>query len=83
MAKHGNQVVQVPAIEESNAVDTTGEGNQFTSGFLYGLVPLEELGVYKVGACSSGSVTRVLGGEVWPENWQWMYKQMHAVSKWQ
>ena len=73
------QVVQVPAIGESNAVDTTGAGDLFASGFLYGLVkglPLEEC--CKVGACSGGSVTRALGGEVRPENWQWMYKQMHA-----
>ena len=54
-------------------------GDLFASGFLYGLVkvlPLEEC--CKVGACSGGSVTRALGGEVRPENWQWMYKQMHA-----
>ncbi|KXG32133.1 hypothetical protein SORBI_3003G105000 [Sorghum bicolor] len=79
MAKHGKQVVQVPAIGESNAVDTTGAGDLFASGFLYGLVkglPLEEC--CKVGACSGGSVTRALGGEVRPENWQWMYKQMNA-----
>jgi sugar/nucleoside kinase (ribokinase family) len=73
------QVVQVPAIGESNAVDATGAGDLFASGFLYGLVkglPLEEC--CKVGACSGGSVIRALGGEVRPENWQWMYKQMHA-----
>ncbi|CAD6239225.1 unnamed protein product [Miscanthus lutarioriparius] len=77
--RSAKQVVQVPAIGESNAVDTTGAGDLFASGFLYGLVmglPLEEC--CKVGACSGGSVTRALGGEVRPENWQWMYKQMHA-----
>ena len=73
------QVVHVPAIGESNAVDATGAGDLFASGFLYGLVkglPLEEC--CKVGVCSGGSVVRALGGEVRPENWQWMYKQMHA-----
>ncbi|KAG1366284.1 hypothetical protein COCNU_13G000740 [Cocos nucifera] len=47
--------------------------------FLYGLVkglPLEDC--CKVGSCSGGSVIRSLGGEVRPENWQWMYKQMQA-----
>ena len=69
----------MPAIGESNAVDATGAGDLFASGFLYGLVkglPLEEC--CKVGVCSGGSVVRALGGEVRPENWQWMYKQMHA-----
>uniref|UniRef100_A0A0E0MQC5 Carbohydrate kinase PfkB domain-containing protein n=1 Tax=Oryza rufipogon TaxID=4529 RepID=A0A0E0MQC5_ORYRU len=79
IAKHGKQVVQVAATGESNAVDATGAGDLFASGFLYGLVKglaLEEC--CKVGACSGGSVVRALGGEVRPENWQWMYKQMNA-----
>ncbi|XP_009365534.1 uncharacterized sugar kinase slr0537 isoform X1 [Pyrus x bretschneideri] len=77
MAKHGKEIVRVPAIGEANAVDATGAGDLFASGFLYGLVKglsLEEC--CKVGSCSGGSVIRSLGGEVTPENWQWMYKQM-------
>lgn len=71
------QVVRVPAIGESKATDATGAGDLFASGFLYGLVKglsLEEC--CKVGSCSGGSVIRSLGGEVTPENWQWMRKQM-------
>lgn len=71
------QIVRVPAIGESKAIDATGAGDLFASGFLYGLVKgfsLEEC--CKVGSCSGGSVIRSLGGEVTPENWQWMYKQM-------
>ncbi|KAJ4842087.1 hypothetical protein Tsubulata_009440 [Turnera subulata] len=78
IAKHGKEVVRVPAIE-ANATDATGAGDLFASGFLYGLVKglsLEEC--CKVGACSGGSVTRALGGEVTTENWQWMYKQMQS-----
>ncbi|XP_017645943.1 uncharacterized protein LOC108486406 [Gossypium arboreum] len=77
IAKHGEEIVQVPAIGEAKAVDATGAGDLFASGFLYGLVKglsLEEC--CKVGSCSGGSVIRSLGGEVTPENWQWMYKQM-------
>ncbi|GAB2225127.1 hypothetical protein Droror1_Dr00005915 [Drosera rotundifolia] len=77
MAKHGNEVVRVPAIGESKAVDATGAGDLFASGFLYGLV--KELSLEdccRVGSCSGGCVIRSLGGEVTPENWQWMYKQM-------
>ncbi|OMO75171.1 Carbohydrate kinase PfkB [Corchorus olitorius] len=77
IAKHGKEIVRVPAVGEINAVDATGAGDLFAGGFLYGLVKglsLEEC--CKVGSCSGGSVIRSLGGEVTPENWQWMYKQM-------
>ncbi|XP_042018425.1 uncharacterized sugar kinase slr0537-like isoform X2 [Salvia splendens] len=77
IAKQGNEVVRIPASGESKAVDATGAGDLFASGFLYGLVKgwtLEEC--CKTGACSGGSVIRSLGGEVSRENWQWMYKQM-------
>ncbi|KAJ0086284.1 hypothetical protein Patl1_09170 [Pistacia atlantica] len=77
IAKHGKEVVRVPAIGEAKATDATGAGDLFASGFLYGLVKglsLEEC--CKVGSCSGGSVIRSLGGEVTPENWQWMRKQM-------
>ncbi|CAI0436117.1 unnamed protein product [Linum tenue] len=79
LAKHGKEVVRVPAIGESKAVDATGAGDLFASGFLYGLtkgLSLEEC--CRFGSCSGGSVIRSLGGEVTPENWQWAYKQMQA-----
>ncbi|KAJ6793515.1 Uncharacterized protein M6B38_236630 [Iris pallida] len=79
IAKHGKEVVRVPAIGEAHAVDATGAGDLFASGFLYGLVkglPLEDC--CKVGSCSGGSVIRSLGGEVMPENWKWMYKQLES-----
>ncbi|XP_058092040.1 uncharacterized protein LOC131237948 [Magnolia sinica] len=77
IAKHRKEIVRVPAIGEAQATDATGAGDLFASGFLYGLVKglsLEDC--CKVGSCSGGSVIRSLGGEVRPENWQWMYKQM-------
>ncbi|KAG6626858.1 fructoselysine 6-kinase-like [Carya illinoinensis] len=77
IAKHGKEIVRVPAIGETKAIDATGAGDLFASGFLCGLVKglsLEEC--CKVGTCSGGSVIRSLGGEVAPETWQWMYKQM-------
>ncbi|XP_052201851.1 uncharacterized protein LOC127807789 isoform X1 [Diospyros lotus] len=79
IAKCGKESVRVPAIGESKAIDATGAGDLFASGFLYGLVrglSLEEC--CRVGSCSGGSVIRALGGEVTPENWQWMHKQLQA-----
>lgn len=84
------QIVCVPAIGEAKAIDATGAGDLFASGFLYGVIKglsLEEC--CKVGTCSGGSVIRSLGGEVTLENWQWMYKHMQIkglltpdTSKW-
>lgn len=77
IAKHGKEIVRVPAIGESKAVDATGAGDLFAGGFLYGLVKgLSLEACCKVGSCSGGSVIRSLGGEVTPENLHWMHKQM-------
>ncbi|XP_077244328.1 pfkB-like carbohydrate kinase family protein [Tasmannia lanceolata] len=77
IAKHGKQIARVPAISEADPTDATGAGDLFASGFLYGLVKgLSLENCCQVGSCSGGSVIRSLGGEVKPENWLWMYKQM-------
>ncbi|KAF5929964.1 hypothetical protein HYC85_000017 [Camellia sinensis] len=38
IAKHGKEIVRVPAIGEAKAIDATGAEDLFASGFLYGLV---------------------------------------------
>ncbi|CAO2830483.1 unnamed protein product [Amaranthus hypochondriacus] len=77
IAKHGKETVKLSAIGEAQPCDATGAGDLFASGFIYGLInglSLEDC--CKVGSCSGGSVIRSLGGDVTPENRQWMYKQM-------
>ncbi|KAK1363555.1 PfkB domain-containing protein [Heracleum sosnowskyi] len=77
MAKHGKEVVRVPALGETQVSDATGAGDLFASGFLYGLLKgLSLQDCCKVGSCSGGSVIRSLGGDVSQENKHWMYKQM-------
>lgn len=81
IAKHGKETVKLSATGESQPCDATGAGDLFASGFLYGLIndlSLEDC--CKVGSCSGGSVIRSLGGEVTPENRQWMYKQMQIKN---
>ncbi|XP_010679760.2 uncharacterized protein LOC104895055 isoform X2 [Beta vulgaris subsp. vulgaris] len=77
IAKNGKETVKLSAIGEAQPCDATGAGDLFASGFIYGLIKglsLEDC--CKVGTCSGGSVIRSLGGDVTPENRQWMYKQM-------
>ncbi|KAK7303952.1 hypothetical protein RJT34_14894 [Clitoria ternatea] len=79
---NGGHVTKVSAEDattgvNSKAIDATGAGDLFESGFLYGVMKglsLEEC--FKVGACSGGSVIRSLGGEVTLDNRHWMHKQM-------
>ncbi|KAI3992221.1 hypothetical protein MKX01_021629 [Papaver californicum] len=77
LAKHGKEVVRVPAMGKGPLTDATGAGDLFAGGFLYGMVKglsLEDC--CRVGSCSGGAVIRSLGGEVRPKSWQWMYKEM-------
>lgn len=77
IAKHRKETVKLSATGDARACDATGAGDLFASGFIYGLVKglsLEDC--CKMGSCSGGSVIRSLGGDVTPENRQWMYKQM-------
>ncbi|KAK6935547.1 LOW QUALITY PROTEIN: Carbohydrate kinase PfkB, partial [Dillenia turbinata] len=38
IARHGKEIVRVPAIGEAKAIDATGAGDLFASGFIYGLI---------------------------------------------
>eukprot|EP00252_Welwitschia_mirabilis_P008167 TRINITY_DN1988_c0_g1_i2.p1 TRINITY_DN1988_c0_g1~~TRINITY_DN1988_c0_g1_i2.p1 ORF type:complete len:343 (+),score=54.79 TRINITY_DN1988_c0_g1_i2:3-1031(+) len=81
IARKGKEVVRVPAIEGTRVVDTTGAGDLFASGFLYGMMnglPLADC--CRIGCCAGGAVVRDLGGEVRPENWKWMYKQTQVLG---
>ncbi|KNA16939.1 hypothetical protein SOVF_084640 isoform A [Spinacia oleracea] len=77
IAKHEKETVKLPAIWEARPCDATGAGDLFASGFLYGLIKgLSIEDCCRVGSCSGGSVIRSLGGDVTPDNRNWMYKQM-------
>lgn len=56
------KAIQVPAIWVDNLVDTTGAGDQFAAGFLYGLtenMPLEECG--RLGCLAASEVITHIG----------------------
>ncbi len=79
IARHGKEMVRVSAIRETVTVDTTGAGDLFASGFLYGILnnlSLEDC--CKMGCCTGGAVVRGLGGEIAEEGWEWMHQQLIA-----
>ncbi|KAH7292629.1 hypothetical protein KP509_29G078400 [Ceratopteris richardii] len=81
IASHKDEIVRVSAIEVGEAVDTTGAGDLFASGFLYGM--LNQLSLEdccKVGCCAGAAVVRALGGEITKENIRWMHKRLELQN---
>lgn len=69
LIKQGSQRIHIEAIE-STCVDTTGAGDLFASGFLYGVskdLPLERCG--QLGAITAGYVIRTYGARMDNETW--------------
>jgi len=60
-----------------NPIDTTGAGDLFASGFLYGLInkkPLDECG--KIGSLCAGKVIEVIGSKMTNETWDDIKKKI-------
>jgi sugar/nucleoside kinase (ribokinase family) len=65
------RVVRVPAQGDGRAVDTTGAGDLWASGFLFGLVSgysLEKSG--EMGSACGYEVCQVMGASIPEEGWQ-------------
>jgi sugar/nucleoside kinase (ribokinase family) len=63
--------VSVPALGDGRAVDTTGAGDLWAAGFLFGLVSgysLEKSGA--IGSACGYEVCQVLGASIPQEGWQ-------------
>lgn len=77
--KSGSEQVQVkPRL--ANAIDTTGAGDLYASGFLYGLAnnyPLEVCG--KIGSLVSGNVVEVLGAKMTDEVWADIHAEIKRI----
>lgn len=60
--KSGDQTFEIPAEKIAKVVDTTGAGDQFAAGFLYGLtrkMPLDKCG--QLGVSAAGEVIKHMG----------------------
>jgi sugar/nucleoside kinase (ribokinase family) len=68
---HANRVIKIDPIGNGSAVDTTGAGDLWASGFLFGLVkgyPLEKCG--HLGSVCGAEVCQVVGASIAEEGWQ-------------
>ncbi len=70
LIKNGAEVVNVGIMKAANRIDTTGAGDFFAAGFLYGLcagLSLRQCGT--IGAITAGKVIEVVGTTFGEEAW--------------
>ncbi|CAM6092177.1 unnamed protein product [Calypogeia fissa] len=81
IARNGQEIARVGAIHEVKAIDTTGAGDLFGCGFIYGMInglSLEDC--CKAGCCTGGGVVQGLGGEIDITVWDWVYSQLRQLQ---
>jgi sugar/nucleoside kinase (ribokinase family) len=79
LIKRGNDLVRVNAIK-AKAIDTTGAGDLYASGFLYGLSQGWNLDkCAKLGSLTAGKVVETLGAKISPSIWDEINKNIHAL----
>jgi sugar/nucleoside kinase (ribokinase family) len=71
VVSHRGNIVKIPPTGTGNIIDTTGAGDLWASGFLYGLVnelPLEQCG--KIASACGYEVCRVVGAVIPDDGWE-------------
>jgi len=79
LIKKGDESIKVGSIK-ANALDTTGAGDSYAAGFLYGLTngySLEKCG--KIAALVSGKVVEVMGANLPDEQWIEIKKDLEKI----
>lgn len=74
---HDKKVIKIEPVKNGPAVDTTGAGDLWASGFLYGLVkgyPLEKCG--HLGSVCGAEVCKAIGASISEEGWQRISQQL-------
>lgn len=78
--RKGTEEVRVEAVPVGKVADTTGAGDYFAAGFLYGLTcgySLEKCA--KIGSLLSGDVIRVIGTELPEAQWEKIRKEISEL----
>jgi len=80
LVKSGDQYARIAATPVK-AIDTTGAGDVYASGFLYGLangLTLESCG--KLGGILAAEVIQVLGAKIPDESWPQIFKALEGLK---
>lgn len=80
LVKRGNSLHQADAIKVTS-IDTTGAGDLFASGFLYGLMhSLDLTTCAKMGAVLGGNVIEVIGAKMDNQRWDSIRKSVEVLK---
>ncbi len=67
-------------IEEVKSIDSTGAGDLYAAGFLYGLCKKQSLNVCgRIGAILGGHITEVVGAKMHAESWTTVREKVREV----
>jgi sugar/nucleoside kinase (ribokinase family) len=81
LVKHKDKVHKIGVIE-ANSIDSTGAGDLYAAGFLYGLskgLDIEKCG--QIGSLLAGRVIEVLGAKMEKETWQEIFLKVKEIEK--
>ena len=81
LAKNKSQMIHETALS-SNVVDTTGAGDNFAAGFLYGYscgASLEHSA--KIGSILSGNVIETVGAQISEERWEQIKLKVDGILR--
>lgn len=79
LIKSGNEK-HIISPQPANCIDTTGAGDLYASGFLFGLAnnfPLHHCG--EIGSLVSGKVVEVLGAKMNNDTWAEIHNKIHVI----
>jgi sugar/nucleoside kinase (ribokinase family) len=80
MIKSGDYTCEVGVVK-ANSIDTTGAGDMYASGFLYGQstgLSLEQSG--EIGAILSGKVIETIGPKMIDSTWEHLRNQVKRIA---
>jgi sugar/nucleoside kinase (ribokinase family) len=79
LVKQGEQIHTIGVIE-ANSIDTTGAGDLYAAGFLYGMaknLPLQKCG--QIGSLLAGKVIEVIGAKMSEATWKIIRKEVDRI----
>ena len=78
--KKGTETIKVEAIKVNDVIDTTGAGDFFAAGFLYGLTSGYSFPkCAQIGSLLASKVIQVIGTELQPATWEEIKSSINSI----